>query len=196
VPGRKATRAALAAALALGASLAGAESLTVRGACRDGEAHGAWQLAAPDGKVRAIGAFAKGRRTGSFIFWNARGARIAHVPYEDEAKSGTLALWYDAAGREPAGPQRLEATYAHGRLHGVKRSWYRDGRLRAEYAYSEGRLVEAKAWDARGRPLPPDASRARAESDFASDEADYARLDALVEGHLPRCEAGASPKPR
>jgi antitoxin component YwqK of YwqJK toxin-antitoxin module len=185
---------ASAAALAILASLADAQPLSIQGSCREGVPHGAWKVVAPDGRVRAIGAFAKGRRTGSFIFWNARGARIAHIPYEDEAKSGTLAVWYE--GREATGPQRIEAPYAHGVLSGVKRSWYRDGRLRGEYAYVEGRLVDAKAWDTRGRPLPGDASRARAEADFAEDEAYYAKLDALVDRHLPHCDPNAQPKPQ
>jgi antitoxin component YwqK of YwqJK toxin-antitoxin module len=190
------TRAGVTGALVLAATLAQAETLAVRGACRDGAPHGAWQLVAPDGTARAIGAFAKGRRTGSFIFWNGRGARIAHVPYEDEAKSGTLALWYEPSARDTAGPQRLEAPYSHGVLNGVKRSWYRNGRPRGEYAYADGRLVEAKAWDERGRALAPDASRARADADFSADEAYYARLDALVNEHLPHCTPNAAPKPQ
>jgi hypothetical protein len=180
--------AVLGLALATGA---GAQALSVDGSCRDGQPHGAWQLKSADGKPRAIGAFAKGKRTGSFIFWNASGVRVAHVPYEEDAKNGTLALWHEQS-RGSAHAQRLEAGYAHGALHGFKRSWSSDGKLRGEYRYESGRLVEASAWDARGRSLPPDAARHQAEAESASDEAYYAKLDALIAANLPQCAANGS----
>jgi hypothetical protein len=173
-----------------------ADALAVQGGCRDGLPQGAWQLAAPDGTLRAIGAFSKGRRTGSFIYWNAAGVRIAHVPYDEGARDGTLAAWYDEPRRDGTGIQRLEAHYVDGALAGVKRSWHRDGRLRGEYTYVAGELVEAKAWDARGRELSPAEALARAAADAAADEAFHAKLDALVNAHLPHCDPGSSPKPR
>jgi hypothetical protein len=192
---------ALAVALAALGALAGAprvraESLAVQGSCRDGVPHGAWQLASPDGHLRAIGAFAQGKRTGSFIFWDARGVRVAHVPYEDEAKSGTLALWYAEGARDGAGPQRLEAPYAQGMLNGTKRSWYRNGRLRTEAVYRAGRLVEVRGWDERGAPLDAASARSRAEDELRAEETTYARLDALVMEHLPRCDPRSPPKPQ
>ncbi|HVE50743.1 MAG TPA: hypothetical protein VNG69_14165 [Casimicrobiaceae bacterium] len=172
------------------------EALIVGAGCREGQVHGEWKLGAPDGSARAIGAFAKGKRTGSFIFWSPRGIRIAHVPYEDGLKNGTLALWHERGAPDGASAQWLEAPYAHGAINGIKRSWYRDGKLRSEDRYAAGQLIEAKAWDERGRPLPDDAARQRARADFDAEQALYLRLDKLIEANLPHCPPNGPARPQ
>ena len=53
--------------------------LVVDGACRDGLPNGRYELRRADGRLRVVGAFNHGRRTGSFIFWERRRrARRAH----------------------------------------------------------------------------------------------------------------------
>lgn len=185
-------RAAVATAIALAALETAAQPLPVQGGCRDGAPHGAWQLGTVDGQPRALGAFAKGKRTGSFIFWNPAGGRVAHVPFEDGTRSGTAAMWFDTATRGVDGRQRLEAAYAGGELHGVKRTWYADGRPRGEYVYAKGVLGVARAWDARGRVLSDADAKAQALSDQDADEALFLKLDAIVDAHLPRCSAATS----
>lgn len=181
-----------AAAIVLAIPGAGAQPLSVRGSCRDGLPHGAWQLKAPNGSLRALGAFNHGKRTSSFIFWNAAGVRIAHVPYEEGERNGTLAIWRDRPVKDGEGPQRLEAVYAMGKLNGIKRVWHADGRLRGEYAYVAAALVDAKGWDTRGRALAPQAARAQAERDYADDEAFLASLDAQVAANTPDCRNGGN----
>ena len=48
------------------------------GSCRDGQPHGRYELRDRRGKLRVAGAFNRGRRTGSFIFWTAAGSRCPH----------------------------------------------------------------------------------------------------------------------
>ncbi|HVF63216.1 MAG TPA: hypothetical protein VNE58_04405 [Casimicrobiaceae bacterium] len=169
-----------------------AQNLSVQGACRDGVAHGAWQLAADGGRLRALGAFNRGQSTGSFIFWNAAGVRIAHLPYEEGQRNGTLALWYQTASRGRDAQQRLEAVYSGGKLNGFMRIWYPDSRVRGEYAFAAGQLIAAKGWDVRGRELSEAQAKAQAEKDVLAHEAYYATLEGMVSRHLPVC---ASVKP-
>ena len=197
-PPRLIRAAALAAAL-LGASPAQAaepRGMQVAGSCRDGQPHGAYQLRDADGRLRVAGAFNRGKRTSSFIFWSSRGVRIAHLPYDEGVLSGTVSLWYaDAArGREPQ--QKLEAGYASGQLDGESRSWHAGGKPRAVLVYARGTLVAAKAWTAAGAPLPADAARALAARDAEADERYYRSLEAIVDAHPPRCdEDAATPSP-
>jgi len=186
---------ALAAALllCLAAGLASAQDLVVDGACRDGEPNGAYTLRAPDGRLRVSGAFAKGHRTGTFVFWSERGARVAVVPYDDDRKTGTIAVWYAPPAPNADAPRKSEAAYVDNRLHGEKRSWYASGKPRALLRYERGELVEARAWSAAGAPLSEAAARAQAARDAATDEAFYATLELLVAAHSPKCET-ASPK--
>ena len=186
------TSARLIAGLALAgcAAAASAETYTVRGSCRDGYAHGVYELHGEDGRLRVQGAFNRGLRTSSFLYWNPSGIRIAHLPYDDGPISGTVALWYEHALRGGGeARQKLEAAYARGERHGVTRSWFPNGRPRGEYGYERGALVAAKAWNALGVALAADAARAQAARDAEEERRYYASLDAIVDANLPRCEA-------
>lgn len=175
-----------AGALALAAASA-AERLEVVGACRDGVPNGAYELRMPDGRLRVAGAFAQGRMTGTFIFWTAAGARIAVIPYADDARTGTLARWYTAASGSELG-RRLEAPFLENRRHGIERSWHANGAERAEFRYQHGVLVSAVAWDARGVALPAAQARRQAERDAAADERFFSTLEGAVRDHRPACE--------
>lgn len=176
------------AGLTLLASAAVAQTLTVEGSCRDGAPHGAYELRGARGQVRVVGAFNRGRRTGSFLFWSDAGARIAQVPYEDDVLSGTLAAWYTDPDRTRDAQPRFEAAYAHGRLSGDTRSWYANGRFRAEFRYDDGALIAARAFGESGRPLADANARAMARRDRDADAAFLASLEAIVRSNLPRCD--------
>ena len=184
----KASRLILAIGLAALTAAAHAETFSVRGACREGYAHGVYELRDAADKLRAQGAFNRGARTSSFIFWTSNGVRVAHIPYDDGAVSGTVAMWYAyaAPGREPR--QKLEAAYARGQRHGPTRSWFSSGRPRGEYAYENGTLVSAKGWNALGVALREGEAREQAQRDADEDAKFYASLDAIVEANLPACE--------
>ena len=186
--GQAARLAILLAAGALAAP-ASAESFDVRGAWRDGEAQGIYELRDARGSLRVLGAFSRGKRTGSFIFWTAGFDRIAHTPDDDGVTSGTVALWYPGAkpGREPQ--QQLEAAYAKGALDGAKRSWHPGGSPRGDYAYERGALVAARGWRANGSPLADDEARAQAMRDAEDEAKTYATLAAIVDRNLPACRA-------
>jgi antitoxin component YwqK of YwqJK toxin-antitoxin module len=178
----------LVAALALAAGSASAQPYVVEGSCRDGQPHGNYELRDASGAVRVVGAFNRGKRTGSFLFWSSTGARIAQLPFEDDVLAGTLALWWPPAAKAAEPRQKLEASYAHGKLSGVKRSWHANGRLRAEFRYEQGALTAAQAANEAGRPLSDADARALAARDLASDEALFASLLGIVTQHLPRCD--------
>jgi hypothetical protein len=183
-------RAAVACA-ALVAAVASAEDLAVDGSCRDGQPHGAYEVRGPDGTARVVGAFARGRRTGTFLFWSSGGARVALLPFDDDALSGTVTLWHAPAGRAGDVRPKLEAVYVRGQPSGEKRSWFPDGRPRAEYRYEQGALAAARAWTEAGKPMSEDEARALAQRDRAADDAYFASLAAFVRAHLPRCAADA-----
>lgn len=188
-PGLRSTLQGCAATLltALGAITIHAESFSAVGQCRDGVPNGAYELYSLDGRLRVVGAFAQGRKTGTFIFWTSGGARIAVIPYDADAKTGTLARWYIATdGRSEAG-HRLEAPHADDRLHGIKRTWYRNGAPRSELRYEHGVLIEARAWSQTSTPLPDADARALAARDAETDRRFYATLEATVRDHPPRC---------
>jgi hypothetical protein len=174
------------------AGAAPAQPYLAIGQCRAGVPNGGYELRMPDGRLRVVGAFAQGRMTGTFIFWTSGGARIAVLPFDNDARIGTIALWYLAPdGRSEAG-LKLEAPFVDDQPHGIKRSWYADGALRAEYRYERGALVEARAWTERGTPLPHAEARGLAARDAESEDRYYASLVGVVRDNLPACEPAAS----
>jgi antitoxin component YwqK of YwqJK toxin-antitoxin module len=179
--------ATLAVAAASGDAASAAGRFEVVGACRDGVPNGAYELRMSDGRLRAAGAFALGKKTGTFIFWAASGGRIAVVPYDEDLKTGTVARWYTNASGGESG-RRLEAPFSENLLHGIERSWHPNGVERSERRYEHGTLVSASAWDKRGTPLPQAQAMRLAAQDQAADERFLAELDASVQAHRPRCE--------
>jgi hypothetical protein len=188
--------AALAFAAALTSTLAAAapakptppESYVVTGSCRDGRPHGAYELRMANGQLRVAGAFNQGKRIGSFLFWSSSGARLALLPFDDDVLSGTVALWYLPANAKAEAKTKLEAAYANGVPAGVTRSWYPDGRPRAEFRYEHGSLAEARAWGARGAPVPDADARAMAPRDRIADERYYNALETVVRDNPPTCD--------
>lgn len=179
----------LAALLAVAAlpAHAPAQSMVASGACRDGVPNGMYELRTADGRLRVAGAFAMERRTGTFLFWTSAGARIAVIPYDDDARSGTVAAWYVKDWSATESSHRLEAPFVAGERHGTSRSWYDNGRPRGEYVYEHGRLVDARGWTEAGAPLSASMARAQAGRDERQDDRFIGSLERLVAGHKPHC---------
>ena len=174
------------------AGAAPAQPYLASGQCRAGVPNGGYELRTPDGRLRVVGAFAQGKKTGTFIFWTSGGGRIAVLPFDNDARTGTLALWYLAPDDRSEAGRKLEAPYVDDQPHGIKRSWFADGALRAEYRYEHGVLVEASAWTERGTPLPDAEARSLAARDAQNDDRYFASLVEVVHDHLPLCEPAPS----
>ena len=175
------------AAVAFALAGACAAQYTAHGSCRDGLPHGNYELRDAKGTLRVMGAFNRGKRTGSFIFWSSEGVRIAHLPFDDDVLSGTAATWY-AMKSAPEPRRKLEAVYTRGQLNGDKRSWYPDGRLRAQYRYDKGELRAASGATPSGEPLDDAHARSLAQRDAASDDAFVSSLLEIVSANLPHCD--------
>ena len=160
----------------------------VDGGCRDGLAHGRYELRSGGGNLRVAGAFNLGRRTGSFIFWTDDGVRIAHITYDDDARNGTLATWYATRRGDREAPRRFESAWRRGERDGLTRSWYAGGQRRSETEYVHGRVTAAAGWTNAGTRVGDAIARDLAARDAAAADAEYAELEGLVRDHLPHCD--------
>jgi len=174
--------------LALSPAVAPGQGYVVVGACRAGVPNGAYELRSADDRLRVVGAFAQGRMTGTFIFWTPAGARVAVLPFDNDARNGTVALWYTAPDAAVEAGRKLEAPYVGDRPHGMQRSWHPGGGLRGEYRYEHGVLASARGWTGAGEPLTAAAARSQALSDAEADERVLATLLALVRANRPPCD--------
>ena len=171
-----------------GATVAQETQWLVDGSCREGQPHGRYELRTGSGSLRVAGAFNLGRRTGSFIFWSSQGARIAHIPYDDDARNGTLATWYETRGGDREPPRRFESAWRRGERDGLTRTWYAGGQRRSETEYLQGNLATSIGWTNAGTRVSDAVARDIAKRDAATADAEYAELEALVHDHLPRCD--------
>jgi antitoxin component YwqK of YwqJK toxin-antitoxin module len=179
-------------AFALAVAPALAQPYVVVGQCRSGVPNGGYELRMPDGRLRVVGAFAQGHMTGTFIFWSAAGARVAVMPFDNDSRSGTVALWYTPPdGRVEAG-RKLEAPYVNDQPHGIVRSWHSNGTPRAEYRYEHGVLSHARAWSDSGVLLADTEAERLAARDAANDEKFYASLLAIIRENPPSCDPDRS----
>lgn len=171
-----------------GPAQAAEPALVPNAGCRDGRVNGAYELQMSNGRVRVVGAFRDGKRTGTFIFWNEDGARVAVIPYDANVRNGTVALWH--VGGKPSREigRRLEDPIVNGQAHGVHRAWHVNGKPMFEATYEHDQLVRVAAWDTAGRELPEARARRLAIDTHARDEAYLARLERMVAEHEPRCD--------
>jgi hypothetical protein len=173
--------------LALSPAMACGEGYRALGTCRGAVPNGGYELRGADGALRVVGAFAQGHLTGTFIFWTPGGARLAVLPFDNDAKNGTAALWYAASDASLESGRKLEAPFVDDHPQGVERSWHANGRPRGEYRYEQGVLVEAHAWTEAGEPLGDAAARGQAAADAQANARIYAALVGLVRDHQPPC---------
>ena len=179
------------------ATLAGCISTGVRqvglGECRDAVRHGSYKLQVIDGPVIATGSFVDGRKHGVFTFYSTGGTKLAEIPYSNDAKSGTIRLWYgEFAYPDAAGRLKLEAEYTRNLANGVKQSWWPSGAKRSTELYRDGSAVQVEAWDEAGASL----SRSQSEElsrDSAQADADYYRiLESEIDSYPPPCARHAA----
>lgn len=101
-------------------------------AYRDGQRHGPLQGWFADGQPRAKGAYALGRRVGTWTLWDAAGWR-REGPMRGDEPHGDWVVF------DPAGQKRAAGAYRQGTRHGAWQ-WFAGGQV-INGQYARGRLV-------------------------------------------------------
>ena len=87
------------------------------------------------------------RLTATFRTWYSDGQPWVEATYAEGKLHGLRRSWYDN------GTPLEEETYVEGKLHGLCRSWYSDGQPCVEATYVEGKLHGlCRTWWADGQP--------------------------------------------
>lgn len=158
------------------------------GDCRDAVRHGSYELRVVDGPVVATGTFVDGREDGVFTFYTTRGTKIAEIPYSDDAKSGTIRLWYgELAYPDAAGRLKLEAEYARDLANGLKRSWWPSGAKRSTELFRDGSPVQVEAWDEAGASFSRSESEQLSRDSARADARYYRILESEIDAYPPVC---------
>jgi antitoxin component YwqK of YwqJK toxin-antitoxin module len=175
-----------------GPAPAPAPQYEVKGACKDGQPDGPYELRlASGGPLQATGPFEAGARSGLFTFYDSDGRKIAEVPYRLDQIDGMVKLWYPAAtpGTAEQGPRKLESLFAAGVRDGLTTAWYADGARRAELVYMNGVPRRAQYWSPAGENVIGPEGAKRAEEGEKVDLDLLIALDKLPREHPIRCDA-------
>ena len=126
-----------------------------------------------------------GRRVGVWSIYTSSGVRVHEITYSHGVVHGIERMWYSL----PEAPGRLKAEnhFERGQLNGSKRSWFANGRKRAEFLYEAGELVEARAWYPGGNELSRSDAETRARRDLEFDRQLYESLETFIAEHRPTC---------
>jgi antitoxin component YwqK of YwqJK toxin-antitoxin module len=173
---------------ALSANLASAETeYRVQASCASGLTDGQYLLYSGNSVKRVAGTFSQGKKNGPFSFFRSSGEQTALVPFRMDQIDGVVQLWF---GPEAGARQlKLEATYAAGKLHGAKSSWYPDGSRRSAFHYTSDNLDGAEAWKPDGTPLSSEEAAAMASRDTEADRRLFDVLFRVINENLPKCNS-------
>ena len=140
------------------------------------------------GGCASSGPSPRGGAPGRSCSGRRRRAHRASIPYDDDLKVGTVAVWYAPALATADPPRKSETTYVAG---GCTARSARGTRT----AIRAPNCATSTACSSRRAPGPNPARRCRRtrrgagrRATVASDERFYATLEATIAGHAPRCE--------
>jgi antitoxin component YwqK of YwqJK toxin-antitoxin module len=100
---------------------------------QDGKEHGAWQKFYVGGKIQEVRKFDHGQKTGTYAAWWENGVRKLEYRFADDEYEGTCRDWNEK------GTLIREMNYVHGHETGVQKTFYDNGKVRANYVIMSGR---------------------------------------------------------
>lgn len=107
---------------------------------------GAWTFWHENGQLCKEIAFDNGVPNGSWDVFRADGTLLAKKSYKDGARVGAWAIYHDG-GKQP----KIEMSYRNGKLHGSRRTYYANGKVRQEIPFVDGRIHgNVVDWDQEG----------------------------------------------
>jgi hypothetical protein len=158
------------------------------GDCQAGMRHGPYKLRVVNGPTVATGFFVDGKKHGVFTFYTTGGTKVAEIPYANDAKTGTIRLWYsEFAYPDAAGRLKLEVEYKDDVANGHKRSWWPSGGKRSSELFQDGKSIEVEAWDEAGASLPRTSAEELSSHDADADEKYYRLLESEIDHYSPAC---------
>jgi antitoxin component YwqK of YwqJK toxin-antitoxin module len=110
---------------------------------------GQWSFWHDNGKLAKQVTFKNGRADGSWEARRADGTLFAKKTYKDNLREGAWVLYYED-GKTP----KIEQSYLDGKLDGVRKMYFADGKLRQQAEYKDGKLEgTVTEWDDKGRKV-------------------------------------------
>ena len=102
----------------------------------------------PDGKLKGVSHFSKGRQHGKQISWYADGTlrRIWNWHYGEF--HGRWMEWYEN------GVTSFQGHYRHGKKHGKWWEWYENGRMKVSGDFLDGYALDLTVWKPDGTLCP------------------------------------------
>jgi hypothetical protein len=162
----------------------------------DGKPEGLFELRTPDGKVQVRGNFEQGRKTGTWIFADSGGVKVAELTYRDGLRDGPFQMWYGSfAFPESAGKDKLAATFDADQLDGDKTRWRKDGSPECKTRFDHGTIINAECWDGNGVQKSQSDSLKMARDELKADEEWFKEMDGWIDGSIRAAKSDGAERP-
>ena len=143
-------------------------------------------------RVRVDGRVDGGRMTGSWLYYDSKGERLASVTYRADQRTGPAELYYVTADGPAVKRQRMHGTYVAGSQHGTFTSNWPSGGKKLERDFDQGILQGARGWTEKGERMSDGAAMTTAIAESKAEEDLLTELENFVQLQL-RKQAAAKP---
>lgn len=151
----------------------------------DGKPEGLFELRDSRGNVQVRGNFQQGRKTGTWIFSDSGGIKVAELTYRDGLRHGPFRMWYGSlAFPESAGKDKVAAAFDGDQLNGDKTRWRKDGSPECKTRFDHGAIINVECWDANGLQMSEAESLKITREELKADEEWFKAMDDWIDGSL------------
>lgn len=146
-------------------------------------------------RIRVDGRVDSGRMTGTWLYYDSKGEKLAMVSYSADQRTGPAELFYVTADGPAVKRTRMKGVYAAGAQNGMFTSNWPSGGKKSERDFDQGILQGARGWSEKGVRLGDGAAMTAAIGESKAEEELLIELENFVQLQL-RKQAATKPSGR
>ncbi len=135
-------------------------------------------------RLRVDGRVDSGRMTGTWLYYDSKGEKLALVTYRADQRTGPAELFYVTADGPAVKRQRMNGAYVAGTQNGMFTSNWPSGGKKLERDFDQGILQGARGWSEKGERLSDGAAMTAAIAESKAEEDLLTELENFVQLQL------------
>ncbi len=132
-------------------------------------------------RVRVDGRVDSGRMTGTWVYYDSYGEKLAVVNYKLDQRHGPVQLYYVTADGPAVRRLRMTGEFVNGAQNGMLQSRWPSGGKKLERDFDQGILQGARGWTEKGARLDDGMAMAAAIKESRDEDALLAELESFVQ---------------
>jgi hypothetical protein len=132
-------------------------------------------------RVRVDGRVDSGRMTGTWVYYDSYGEKLAVVSYRLDQRHGPVQLYYVTADGPAVRRLRMTGEFVNGAQNGMLQSRWPSGGKKLERDFDQGILQGARGWTEKGGRMEDGTAMAAAIKESRDEDALLAELESFVQ---------------